>query len=102
MSISNSIMKSVHLFWQARSIGAPDESQESAACPYTAAKDFVSNITRTNLRQNYPVSKDGESPEYPGPGINAVRNLADVMYIGIKGMEKATLFFADSYGPIAR
>lgn len=77
----------------------PKQEAEIAECPYTATKDMISSMIPTSKFQ--PV-KEGDVPEYPGPGKNAIRNLADVMYIGVMGMEKATLFFSDSYGPIAR
>lgn len=75
-----------------------EAGSEHAACPYTAAKSMMSS-----LRSPPASPANGEDfPVYPGPGADVLRNIADVMYIGIKGMERATLYFADSYGPIAR
>jgi len=75
------------------------EDTNGTACPYTAAKGAISNIVPRNFAQN---TASVEAPKYPGPGSNVLRNIADVMYIGVAGMEKATLYFSNSYGPIAR
>jgi len=55
-----------------------------------------------SLKQKMVVDPDAKGVEYPGPGKNPIQNLIDVMYIGVFGMEKATLHFANQYGPIAR
>jgi hypothetical protein len=55
-----------------------------------------------SLKQKMVVDPDAKGLEYPGPGKNPIQNLIDVMYIGVFGMEKATLHFANQYGPIAR
>jgi hypothetical protein len=80
---------------QLRQTDAAEAESGDSACPYTAATSLVSS-----LRAKRPT--DGQFPVYPGPGANVLRNVADVMYIGLKGIERATLYFADSYGPIAR
>mmetsp|Transcript_13427 Transcript_13427/g.18356 ORF Transcript_13427/g.18356 Transcript_13427/m.18356 type:complete len:596 (-) Transcript_13427:161-1948(-) len=78
------------------SSAATDASEASSSgCPYTAVREFI------NPSKPVIVS-DGEAPEYPGPQGNMFQNLLDVSVIGLQGMEKATLHFADQYGPIAR
>jgi hypothetical protein len=81
-----------------RQTDATDAGSDETACPYTAAKSMMSSLRSPPARP-----ANGEDfPVYPGPGADVLRNIADVMYIGIKGMERATLYFADSYGPVAR
>lgn len=81
-----------------RQTDAAEGESEDAACPYTAAKSMMSSLRSPPARP-----ANGEDfPVYPGPGADVLRNIADVMYIGMKGMERATLYFADSYGPVAR
>mmetsp|Transcript_38457 Transcript_38457/g.46399 ORF Transcript_38457/g.46399 Transcript_38457/m.46399 type:complete len:587 (+) Transcript_38457:385-2145(+) len=73
-----------------------DDEEVAANCPYTATKNLVSNVN------GQPPTTTGPGAVYPGPGKNGFRNLIDVMYIGLFGIEKSTLHFAESYGPIAR
>eukprot|EP00240_Pyramimonas_obovata_P000733 CAMPEP_0118932954 /NCGR_PEP_ID=MMETSP1169-20130426/10801_1 /TAXON_ID=36882 /ORGANISM="Pyramimonas obovata, Strain CCMP722" /LENGTH=583 /DNA_ID=CAMNT_0006875663 /DNA_START=463 /DNA_END=2215 /DNA_ORIENTATION=+ len=74
--------------------------EEAGACPYTAAKNMVSSLS-PKTRSAVDLAAADEVA-YPGPGKNPFQNLLDVMYIGVFGMEKATLHFARSYGPISR
>eukprot|EP00959_Pyramimonas_sp_CCMP1952_P429020 8985139-Pyramimonas_sp.AAC.1 len=72
---------------------------EAGACPFSAAKNMISSLTPKVTQTDLA---DADAVEYPGPGKNPIQNLLDVMYIGVFGMEKATLHFAKRYGPISR